>query len=149
MFSQKSLHLLHRLTLEEYLAMCKNNRRTYTLSFSLPQGWDGGIEIWDAGDEGHVHGGRRLPVAGTAATAGAGMWLQRQTGLMSLTYRRSCKNDLVKKEFHLFYIWKENLGSKNKCNKCSFLPFYVFCISSTCTWLLQGTVQWSKVLEMD
>lgn len=38
MISLKSLHLLHRLTLEEYLAMCKNNRRTYILSpFQCPK----------------------------------------------------------------------------------------------------------------
>lgn len=43
-----------------------------TLSSSLSPGRDGGAEVWDAGDEGHVHGGRRLPAAGTTATAGAG-----------------------------------------------------------------------------
>lgn len=42
------------------------------LSSSLSAGWDGGVEIWDAGDEGHVHGGRCLPAAGPTATAWAG-----------------------------------------------------------------------------
>lgn len=38
-----------------------------------PPGRDGGAAVRDAGDEGHVHGGRRLPAARTAAAAGAGM----------------------------------------------------------------------------
>lgn len=42
-----------------------------------PPGRDGGAAVRDAGDEGHVHGGRRLPAARTAAAAGAGRsWRQ-------------------------------------------------------------------------
>lgn len=37
-----------------------------------PPGRDGGAAVRDAGDEGHVHGGRRLPAARAAAAAGAG-----------------------------------------------------------------------------
>lgn len=46
------------------------------INFSSPPllspGWDGGAEVRDAGDEGHVHGGRRLPAARATAAAGAG-----------------------------------------------------------------------------
>lgn len=38
----------------------------------LSPGRDGGTEVRDAGDEGHVHGGRRLPAARATAAAGAG-----------------------------------------------------------------------------
>lgn len=44
----------------------------HSLSSSPSPGRDGGVEVRDAGDEGHVHGGRRLPAAGTTATTGAG-----------------------------------------------------------------------------
>lgn len=51
-----------------------------TLIFSRlfpPPGRDGGAAVRDAGDEGHVHGGRRLPAARAAAAAGAGRsWRQ-------------------------------------------------------------------------
>lgn len=51
-----------------------------TLIFSglfPPPGRDGGAAVRDAGDEGHVHGGRRLPAARAAAAAGAGRsWRQ-------------------------------------------------------------------------
>lgn len=45
------------------------------INFSPPllfPGRDGGAEVRDAGDEGHVHGGRRLPAARATAAAGAG-----------------------------------------------------------------------------
>lgn len=49
------------------------NKHCFLNALFLPSpGRDGGAEVGDAGNEGHVHGGRCLPAAGTAPTTGAG-----------------------------------------------------------------------------
>ena len=55
-----------------------------SLPSSLFPGRDGGAEVWDAGDERHVHGGRCLPAAGTPTTVGAGRTANISTTTCSL-----------------------------------------------------------------
>lgn len=63
--------------------------RLISSCFFLPPGRDGGAAVRDAGDEGHVHGGRRLPAARAAAAAGAGR-SRRQTQSLGGNVHSQC-----------------------------------------------------------